>query len=155
MKERSILYQLSTSQEMCSSPASCWWTQAPPGPWCFVLLSSADSLIKPILRWGHWGQALCSETSDQHHFQPLGPLNELSVDINKGDHVESPSASLLRHWHTPPTPLPQPKMVSGQASGQYSQIPRGKHSSQGVSPPPCPHLRFAFHWPFPAVSQFI
>lgn len=54
-------------------------TPVPPAPQCFVLPSSADSLIKPSLRWGHQGQALSSETSDQHHFQPPGLLNELSA----------------------------------------------------------------------------
>lgn len=66
------------SQDACfiSSPLCRRGTPSPPR---FVLLSGADSLIKPGLRWGHLGQALSSKTSDQRHFQPEALLNELSA----------------------------------------------------------------------------
>lgn len=81
----------------------------------------------------------------------------IAGDINKGGHTGTPPCLLapLLAKDLPPTPQYQTEMGSEQASAQYSQIPRGKHSSPGVSPPPCPHLRFAFRWPFPAIPQFI
>lgn len=61
-RDRSIPYSYSFS-----GVASClWWGLGPGGKGCFVLLTSADSLIKPSLRWGHEGQAFFHRAAQAH-----------------------------------------------------------------------------------------
>lgn len=77
----------------------------------FVLLTSADSLIKPSSRRGHRGQAFFNRTPAGNHLHASPdtrallmsyPAPPYSRDINKGKEV--PWAAL----NHPPPPLPGP-----------------------------------------------